>query len=205
MIARTTHSPKLDYWQNAGLDSIEPYTEGYVVTVTRGHSLPIEQLNTIHKYAIANFDLAQFPEYEKGNLTDRTTLEDGTEVYLWQRVWSELLRIFSATNGKKGAKINPPLAAVCLFDYIVNNVNKKGQIISPSPHIGDVNESPKVKPRPIDFSQKIVNESTGEKTANIDLVASFMNEAKTNEVPIRNVTVEYANGCVHIDLMKEPI
>lgn len=214
MIDRTSHnSPVLDAWQAELLDAIEPLTAGHTLVVTRGHSLPVDQLRTIENYGRLNGLLAACPEFVRDNLVDKVAFEQdlAVMVYRWQRLWSLLLNKFSTTGGKQGAKINPPYAAVCLYDYFRSpGENMKGKLIQPSPHIKDVPSADDIekgafKPCPIDFSQHV------DGGVNIGLVEEIMKTAKAElerrareeafiGPRIRNITVEPANGCVHIDL-----
>lgn len=210
MIDRTTHnSPVLDYWQNWALDMVEPHTDGHSLVVTRGHSLPVDQLRTIERYGRSNglLQSGRFPEFVRDDLASKIDTSDGA-IYRWQRLWSELLRLYSETNGVHGAKINPPFAAVCLYNYVnVAGVNKKGMVIDPSPHIVDIAVSPKDRPCPIDFSAKV------DGVPDLALLVSILKTAQADiqkqarrgyrGPQIRNITPEPANGCGHVDLTKE--
>jgi hypothetical protein len=98
-----------------------------VAYVTSGERTSGDQLRTIQKYA-ARYTRVQdeFPEIKTADVLKKIALPDGTKVFSWQRAWSRLLNI--------GVIINPPVPAACLYDYIRNGVNKKGQTIGHSPH-----------------------------------------------------------------------
>ena len=91
----------------------------YVTSIKRTAE---DQLRTIKEYCILNKIDKEFPEIRNCSVSNK--LPDGT--YIWQKAWSRLLN--------KGVIINPPLAAVVLFDYYKNGKNKKGEVIPPSGH-----------------------------------------------------------------------
>src|SRR5574343_102586 len=191
----------LDDNQRKILDGIGKYTDNDTIYVTRGHSLPIDQLRHIEQYAIIHN--CKFSEFEHDNLFDKVDIwinGENKNIYRWQQSWSMLLHLYWMTKGLRGALINPPFAEECLFDYFNNGVNKKGQIINPSPHIKDLTCS---RPCPIDFSQRIngqvvAGEMVGGK-ADIDRVAKIMDNARAGGVGIQDTVIERSNGCVHID------
>lgn len=93
--------------------------------VTSGKRTPEEQLALIKFYALKfNID-STYPSILTATLTGKL-LFDNKQVFEWQPAWAELLR--------QGVIINPPLKAICLFDYTVNGMNKKGKIIDQSVH-----------------------------------------------------------------------
>lgn len=189
-----------DSWQERILALIEPFSDGYTIKATRGHSSPMEQLRIIEFYAKRDGVLLKPFEHDNlyGRVFDRN---ENQEIYLWQPAWSALLNLYHITKGKKGKKINPPLAAICLRDYANSaGVNQRGKIIQPSPHIA----GGKSGAWPIDFSGKILN-SFGNELISLDIVADIMHEAQLSKVPITNITVEIGNNCVHIDLAKETV
>ncbi len=195
----------LDDHQKQVLLNIQPHTVGFTLLVTRGHSSPLDQLRTIEQFAHAHTCL--FSEFIHDNLHDKTKVwirGEEKEVYLWQQTWSMLLHLYWMSKGLRGAKVNSPFAAECLFDYVADGRNKKGEIIQPSPHIKELTDP---KPCPIDFSQRIngriVNGDMIGGTPDIHAVAGIMEKAKSAGAGIRNITVEPANGCVHIDIEKE--
>lgn len=195
----------LDDRQKKVIFNIQEHTFGHLLYVTRGHSRPLDQLRTIEQYAHAQNCL--FSEFIHDNLLDKTKIwikGIEKEVYLWQQTWAMLLHLYHTSNGKRGAKINPPFAAECLFDYVADGRNKIGEIISPSPHIKELDDH---KPCPIDFSQRtdgrLLDGVMLGGVPNIKIVAQIMETAKAAGAGIRNITVEPANGCVHIDIDRE--
>jgi hypothetical protein len=169
----------IDDYQQSVINDIEPHTIGHTLVVTRGHATPLSQLETIHDYAIMHNCL--YPEFEAGNLYEKNiVIIDGLakNVYLWQRTWSQLLNV--------GIIINPPVTAEVLSNYFKDGVNKKGELILPSPHILS---------NPIDFSAKI------DGIPNMKEVVSILTDAKTAGARIRVIKPEPKNGCVHIDLV----
>jgi hypothetical protein len=176
-----------DAYQESVLDRIEARNPEIPLLATRGHSTPQEQLHIIGAYSQG----FQFPEFNPQDVYATCTVElFGLAVhgYCWLRTWGECLR--------RGFIINPPLQARAPFDYIRDGVNKKGQLIHASPHIVDPDLDPSIRSCPIDFSQMVGS------NPNIDLVERIMMDAKESGIPIKNVTVEHGNGCVHIDLEK---
>jgi len=171
-------SANLDPYQLSVLKEIEPFSIGHEYKVSRGHDTPIGQLRTIKNFAVRNNLL--FDEFEDDNVYDKVLISiDGLSksIFTWQRTWSTLL--------SKGFIINPPVAAEALYDYVRNGVNKKGQLILPSPHILS---------NPIDFSSRV------DGIPNIAEVTIMLQHAKDGGAKIRYITPEVKNGCVHIDL-----
>lgn len=99
---------------------------GIVAYVTRVESTSQDQLNIIRKYCVRYGVDKEFPEIKTCGVMDKIDFGEGKKIFTWQRAWSKLLNI--------GVIINPPLPAICLFDYIRNGVNKKGTEIGHSPH-----------------------------------------------------------------------
>lgn len=91
--------------------------------------------------------------------------------YVWQEVWSELLR--------QGFIVNPPHPAECLFDYIRGNENRKGRVIGMSPHYFG---------RAFDIG--------GTAAENVIKYALTHNP----DIGIRGFLVERANNAVHVDV-----
>jgi len=185
----------IDEKQKAVIFRIQDFTtaENVTLTVTRGHSSPYDQLAIIEKYAKQHNCL--FEEFQPGVLADKLDVWiDGEQksVYPWQQTWSMLLHLYSLNGGKRGALVNPPMIAECLFDYIVGDHNKKGELIQPSPHI--VSD-------PIDFSGRV---DRGLKTERVDipLVTKILERAKAGGAGIRGIKPEVGNCCVHTDLVK---
>lgn len=98
--------------------------------VTSGLRTGLDQLRIIRQYLDRLQLAAKYPVGMTCHLYDkiRWTGEGhvNKEVYAWQPAWSRLL--------KEGIIINPPVTAEVLSDYIRNGMNRKGVIISPSPH-----------------------------------------------------------------------
>lgn len=197
MIARREGAVFDDY-QAKVLSAIEFFTAGYTVTATRGHSDPVEQLRVIEKYARADGVLLK--PFAADNVYDKVfDADEGEEIYLWQPAWSALLNLYHETRGEKGKKINPPLLAKCLRDYVNSaGVNQRGKLIAPSPHIAGGRSGT----WPIDFSGNILL-ADGSRMTSLDIVADIMHEAQLSGVAIANITKEVGNNCVHIDLKKE--
>lgn len=189
MIRRKDGS-RFDPYQLSVLSRIEAIDPDASLIATRGHSTPAEQLHIIGAYSQG----FQYPEFDAQDVHGMCDVElDGktVRVFKWYRTWGECLH--------RGFIINPPLAAIVPFDYIRGAVNKKGQLIQASAHCIELDADPSVKPCPIDFSQMIGPH------ADIERVAAIMEQAKLSGVPIRNITVEHGNGCVHVDLEKQVV
>jgi hypothetical protein len=154
------------------------------LTVTRGHSMPQEQLDLIERFGKDHGCI--FPEFIPDGPVDlkKECAEVGL-VYHWQRTWSRLLHL--------GVVVNPPLSAICLDDYTRPSGEKmKGKVIHKSAHIaGQVNGC-----WPIDFSARVNGQ------VNFDLVRDIMDQARISNAGIQDIRVEHGNGCVHIDTLK---
>ena len=196
MIDRTTHKPTLDAWQNSVLDAIEPFTDGCTLTVTRGRDSQENQLATIEAFARKNQCL--YSEFQHGNINEKIKIWHDTqeiEVFRWQRTICALLM--------KGFKINGPLPYVCLEHYVrPTGEQMYGKVMSPSPHIVGYSflatpTVPAVTVFPIDFSQKYM--LGGNEVVDINFVAGKLSDAQKAGAPIRGITVEVKNGCVHTD------
>lgn len=93
--------------------------------VTSGKRSNYDQLRIIKDYAKRKAIENLFPEFLESYsspIEKKVVVEGFGEIYWWQRVWSKLLNL--------GIIINPPLAAMVLFDYFRpgNPVNQKGTI-----------------------------------------------------------------------------
>lgn len=95
-------------------------------SVTSGERNSSDQLNIIRKYATLHGVDKEFPEVLTCGVLDKIDFGDGKKLPTWSRAWSRLLN--------KNIIVNPPLPCSCLFDYIRDGVNKKGQVINHSPH-----------------------------------------------------------------------
>lgn len=94
--------------------------------VTSGLRLPEEQLSIIRQYLMLKKLSNQYIDAINREINDKIEWQ-GQQVYAWQLGWSALLN--------NGVIINPPMAAVCLMDYIgKDGKNRKGKIIQPSSH-----------------------------------------------------------------------
>lgn len=117
---------------NPGLDDViadlDPYfaRAKLAARVTSGVRSREHQLEIIRRYSILKHIAVEFPDVMTCGLDDRTWYK-GQHIYTWQPPWSRLLNL--------GIIINPPIPAVCLFDYIRNGANRKGHLILSSPHM----------------------------------------------------------------------
>lgn len=144
---------------------------GIKMYVTAGERDSVDQLNTVRKYCKRYKVDAEFPEILTCKFTDK--LADGT--YTWQKPWSRLLNT--------GIIINPPMPAICLFDYIRDGVNKKGKQIGHSPHYYK---------RAYDVGGGIDHDITNE----LPVVQLAMKEKLPGLV---GYLPERKNNCIHID------
>lgn len=109
---------------DAVITKLDPYFINHPSVVTSGLRDAYKQLEVIRQYLkIKGLD-SKYPQAMTCKPTDMV-VGNSTE-YVWQMAWSNLLSV--------GVIINPPLQAKCLMDYIRNGVNKKGEIISQTPH-----------------------------------------------------------------------
>jgi hypothetical protein len=97
-----------------------------VAYVTSGLRDPEEQLQIIRGYLVSKGLKDQHKEAFGKCSSAKINSDKYGLIYSWQIGWSKLLNM--------GVIINPPFAAGCLMDYIRNGVNKKGLVISGSPH-----------------------------------------------------------------------
>lgn len=107
--------------------ALDKYFEAANLTarVTSGERTSGDQLTIIRKYSTTYKVDKEFPEILTCGVMDKIDFQ-GKKIFSWQQAWSKLLSI--------NIIVNPPLPAACLFDYIRDGVNKKGQIINHSPH-----------------------------------------------------------------------
>jgi hypothetical protein len=185
---------KLDDLQRRVIEKITPYTDadGIMLSVTRGHSTPLEQLAMIERKARENGCL--FTEFIPEDLhTMVTVYRDSRELkaYAWAQTLSALLM--------KGIVINPPLTFTCLEHYIrPTSEDMYLKLMHPSPHIKALDDP---EPCPIDFSARVDRLLPTERES-ISLVVSIMQEAKRGGAGIRFIKPEPKNVCVHIDIDK---
>lgn len=85
-----------------------------------------DQLRIIRGELVKRKMDTKYPDAISKGVNDKVTV-DGKQYYAWQWGWSALLNV--------GFIVNPPIASICLMDYISGGVNKKGQLINTSPHI----------------------------------------------------------------------
>jgi hypothetical protein len=184
----------LDKAQKKIISNIEPFTTGLDMEVTRGHSTPREQLETIAKLATENGVF--FPEFDSAVKDMETIIDIPTvgRVYTWARTVSKLLNI--------GVVVNPPIRMICLFPYErPSGEQMMGKGINPSPHIKPVPTDEEVDegnydPCPIDFSAKVNGIS------NLLLARQIMVRAMAAGAGIKFVKPEPKNGCIHNDTEK---
>lgn len=165
------------------IDTVITRLDGYfrdkecVSYVTSGKRLPEDQLRIIKNYAKQFGVDKEFPEIVNSDVHYKISY--GTEeIYAWQRAWSRLLN--------KGVVINPPIEAVCLFDYYKNGVNKKGQLIPPSSHFYggafDIGGKGGDDPTPSD---------------ELEIISGAM--AQDSGLGIKSFLLERANNCLHVN------
>lgn len=146
----------------------------YVTSIKRTAE---DQLRTIKEYCVLNKIDKEFPEIRTCGVSDK--LPDGT--YAWQKAWSRLLN--------KGIIINPPLAAVVLFDYYKNGKNKKGETIPPSGHFyGDC----------FDIGGKGGKDLTP--NDELEIISYAMGQDK--DLGIESFLLERNNNCLHVKCKK---
>lgn len=174
----------LDENQKEIISRIAVVCGGNRLTVTRGHSLPQEQLNIIRRFAIGHGCL--LPEFVKNGPVDlKTELAGIGLVYHWQRTWSKLLHL--------GVVVNPPHTAICLEEYTrPSGENMKGKEIPESAHIAGQNN----RCWPIDFSARVNG------AVNFAQVRDILEQARISGAGIRAVKVERGNTCVHVDTLQ---
>jgi hypothetical protein len=98
----------------------------HVANVTSGLRNPDSQLKIIRDYLAKKGLKAAHNDAFIYDVDKKINDSTYGEIYAWQLGWSKLLNI--------GVIINPPIAAICLMDYIRSGVNKKGNLIHGSPH-----------------------------------------------------------------------
>ncbi|MEM5810623.1 MAG: hypothetical protein QXP66_01835 [Candidatus Aenigmatarchaeota archaeon] len=145
--------------------------KAFVTSILR---TPSKQLEIIREYVILKGLDKEYPEILSCKVEDKTS----DDLYVWQKAWSKLLNI--------GVIINPPIAARCLYDYWRGGVNKKGELIPPSPHF---------------FGNCFDIGGGGGKNSSISdelsIITTAMNEDK--KIGIRNIVLERENNCLHIN------
>ena len=201
MIVKKNDSVQLDPYQQWIINTwIDPLLPDLIGVVTRAHVDPQGQLDVIAMYADRlGVRYPEFSDHDVHNMCDVEINGVIEHTYGWRRTWGALLN--------RGIIINPPLASIVPFDYVRDGVNKKGTLILGSPHIKPLNEDPKVKPCPMDFSAKFyeLKDTKRERVILLDIkhTEALLHQAKLNGAPIRNIVVEHNNGCVHVDMEKQ--
>jgi hypothetical protein len=114
----------LDERTNATLTAIDKYWPPNSEVVTSVIREPEDSLRIIRQFLRSEGLSNKYPDAMTCGILDKIP---GTNQYVWQMAWSNLLNI--------GIIINPPYEAVCLMDYFRNGVNKKGHKIGQSPHV----------------------------------------------------------------------
>lgn len=142
--------------------------------VTSGFRDPVNQLNVIRSYLKRkNLDTV-YPDAMVCNVNDM--LPDGT--FQWQMAWSNLLNV--------GVIINPPLRAMCLMNYVVKGVNKKGLFINQTPH-----------------ARGTAFDVGGNSNGIMDEAAVLAEAKKQNLAGLRGFLLERENNCVHVDCVSQ--
>lgn len=155
--------------------ALDPFFEraNLKARVTRVISTPYDQLRIIRNYLIKKGLDKKYPEAMICGLNDKNG-----DKYIWQTAWSNLLNV--------GIIINPPLASVCLMDYVRDGVNKKGQIIQQTPHVRD--------------GCFDIGGAGGEDATIADELVVIRTAQKAKVPGIRRVLPEHGNNCIHIDV-----
>lgn len=172
MITRRSQVVLTPYLESI-VERMGSFTGNRIVRLTSGVRTVQEQLGVIAYWALKM--KVQFPEFDRFDLHGKTVV-DGKELYRWQRTWSKLLNL--------GIIVNPPLAAECLEDYIVDGHNKKGEIIEGSSHS---------RATALDF---VCDEG-------LDIMLNIVKEAQKAGVPIKSYRVERKQYCVHVNVKPE--
>lgn len=159
--------------------ALDPYFEeaGLTAIAVSGLRNEDDQLRIIRDYLKKSGLASAYPEAMSGTVKDRFVWK-GTEVYNWQPGWSALLN--------KGYIINPPIKAICLFDYINKvGVNKKGLYIDESAH----------------FFGTCVDIGGG-KDGDVSNELKVINKAMPNVKAIISIVIERNNNCIHLNCRK---
>jgi hypothetical protein len=148
------------------LSDIDHYWDGRSEKVTSGIRTSDDQIRIIRTYLKAKGLDKKYLDAMNCNVRDKYS---DSNQFVWQMGWSALLNV--------GVIINPPYTAEVLMDYHRNGVNKKGQIISPSPH---------TRGTAFDISG----------LDSLDIVKKLLADGK-----IKGYLVERENSCIHIDIL----
>jgi hypothetical protein len=159
--------------------ALDAYFEkaGKTAYVTSGLRDSSTQLSIIRGY-LAKTGMDKFyPDAMSCQLNDKKQF--GTDIiYVWQLAWSALL--------SKGIIINPPLPAKCLMDYVRDGKNKKGQVISSSPHFNGTAFD--------------IGGGTDGIDGNVTSELKIITQALKDNLPgLKGFLPERNNNCVHCD------
>ena len=156
------------YFEKAGLRSY----------VSSGERNSEDQLEVIQQYCELYGIEKEFPEILTCDVNDTIDMGGGQKIFTWQRAWSRLLN--------KGVIVNPPRPAKCLFDYIRDGVNKKGQEIGYSPH----------------FYGKAFDIGGIKNDGDVENEVKVIQEAIKDKLPgLKGYLLERANNCLHVDCL----
>lgn len=159
--------------------ALEPYfaEKQHKAIVTSVLRTPESQLELIKKECIRRGMDKEFPKILTCGVDSITNLKTG--IYAWQQAWSRLLSL--------GYIVNPPKAAVVLFDYWKNGKNKKGEIIQPSSHLlgtaFDIGGRGGLDKTPAD---------------EVEIISGAM--ARNPKIGIRSFLLERENNCLHVNV-----
>lgn len=157
---------------------LEPYfaEKQHRAVVTSILRTPESQLELIRRESIKRGTNNEFPLIASCTLTTIANLKTG--IYVWQQAWSRLLSL--------GYIINPPIAAVVLFDYWNNGKNKKGELIHPSGHFTgrcfDIGGRGGLDNTPVD---------------EVEIISGAM--ARNPRIGVRSFLLERENNCLHVN------
>lgn len=159
--------------------ALDPFFEaaGLKAVVTSGERTSGDQLAIIRKYATMYNVEKEFPEILTCGVLDKIDFGPSGKIATWQRAWSRLLN--------KGIIVNPPLPAACLFDYVREGVNKKGQVINHSPHYYG---------KAFDIGGGIDHDPTNE----LSVIKAAMGHVKG----LKGYLLERKQNCLHIDCIQ---
>lgn len=161
---------------------LDPYFEGEPSWITSGLRTPIDQLQVILKKMLQHNLEDEFPEVKTSlgaGIEYKIYIpEFNQELYWWARIWSKLLSL--------GDIVNPPIPTEVLFDYFRPGslTNKKGEIISISPHM-----------------RGLALDIGGGKSL-IEKAKRVMKAKQEGSCFILNFLVEHINNAVHVDVQQ---
>jgi hypothetical protein len=154
--------------------ALDPFfkSAGVLAEVTSGLRTMDDQLRIIQELARARGVEKEHPAVLT-RFPLRKTWFHGQAVYEWQPGWSRLLNL--------GVIVNPPVPAVCLFDYVRSGVNRRGILIGRSPHM-----------RGTAFD-------VGGGEDSVDAELAVVQEALPLVHELEGIVVERENNCLHHD------